>query len=170
MRAWRTGGMSLLCVAVTAGLAAGQQPSCRRWGPDRQGLLDGWFGTKPAPKKADGKGAAEPRAEPSKVEPPNGGQALRRFGPAGGDRARDQERQLNAYQRRVDVCTRLREVARENNDSKLEEEAARLEEMAAQVLEQHLGPAEDPAGRLEGGSASGVARPAERTASVREGK
>jgi hypothetical protein len=170
MRAWRTGGLALLCVAVAAGLAAGQQPSCRRWGPDRQGLLDGWFGAKPAPKP-NARGPAGPKAEPPGAEQPKGEQPLRRVVlPTGAGRARDQERQLNAYQRRVDVCTRLREVARENNDSKLEEEAARLEEKAAQVLEQHLGPAEDPAGKLEGGAAPGGERPAERTAGVREGK
>ena len=165
MRAWRTGGLALLCAAVAASAATTQQPSCRRWDPDRQGLLDWLIGNKPA-KKASARGPAGPGAEQAKGEQPIKRVVL----PSGADRARDQERQLNAYQRRVDVCTRLRDVARESNDPKLEDEAARLEEMAAQVLEQHLGPAEDPAGRLEGDGPDGTARPGERTASAREGK
>ena len=172
MRAWRTGGLTLLCVAVAAGLVAGQQPSCRRWGPDRRGVFDVLLGTKPPQKKADANGPDEPKGGPPGAEQAKGEQPLRRVVlPSGADRARDQERQLNAYQRRVEVCTRLRELARDGNDSKLEEEAARLEEMAAQVLEQHLGPAGDPAGRLEAGApAGGGDRPGERTASAREGK
>jgi hypothetical protein len=161
MRAWRTGGAAVLCLALAAGVVAGQQPPCRRWGePDRRGVFEVLFGVKKASKKADGRPPEEKMAEPPKaqaVAPPRA--------------ARDPERQLNAYQRRLDVCTRLREVARDTNDQKLDEEAARLEEMAAQVLQQRLAPAEDPAARLEAGApGAGPDRPGERTASVREGK
>jgi hypothetical protein len=95
------------------------------------------------------------------------------------ERAREQQRLMQAYTRRLVVCDKLHELADEKNDTKLAAEADRLAKVAWEVYQKQSGRLLSPAGTLEDGAAparatlAGEGRgkgSAARTASVGEGK
>jgi hypothetical protein len=49
----------------------------------------------------------------------------------------EQQRQMNAYLRRVAVCDRLRDIAFQNNDTELQRQADQLELRAWEIYRQH---------------------------------
>jgi hypothetical protein len=109
---------------------------------------NGW-GLWGAKKKADDKKAAP-------LPPP---------GPSRTERAAlEQMRQMKAFFRRQEVCTRLEEIALENNDPELERQAQLLGDMNWQVYKQHtaglpLGPVADDEAVLGGRLATDTALP-----------
>ena len=117
----------------------------------------------------------------SKPKPSSDNKALAEKVPARSapaDKAIELQRYINAYHRRSSVCLKLREIALQNNDLELAEEANRLDDLIFQVYEQQTnrllgGAFQDGPGSttdtLSGeGRATGGA--AARTASLREGK
>jgi hypothetical protein len=80
--------------------------------------LSGLFGGKPKPPEKTTKGPA-----PSPVL-------------TVADRSAEQNRLMNAYLRRIAVCDELRSIARQTNDTALEEEAARLDDLAFKVYQE----------------------------------
>jgi hypothetical protein len=166
MRRFGTGTTAVLLGALLAGAAAAQPPG-GRYTPTPafgSGWWDEWFGGKPRPLDETDK----------KPAPPGKGEA-----PAVPlDRGKEQERHMNAYLRRLEVCDRLKAIAQDTNDAALAEEAERLNDLAWMAYVRHaapgLGGAALPGGAAPArgtlsGEGRGAGGPAARTASVREG-
>jgi hypothetical protein len=145
----RTGKVA---AALLLGLSASVAGAQEKTGPEDVAAAaaskgSGWglFGSK---KKADDKKAAPAPPGPSPAE----------------RAALEQARQMKAFLRRQEVCTRLEEIALENNDPELERQAQLLEELNWQVYRQHtaglpLGPAANDEAVLGGRLGTGTALP-----------
>jgi hypothetical protein len=106
MRKLRRAGLAALVLGVAVSAAAAQKPAePSSWWPSF------WGDAKPK-AKADGQKEA-PRV----------------------NRAAAYARLERDWERRKEVCDRLREIALETNDTKLEEEAARLDEAAWKIYQ-----------------------------------
>ncbi len=142
------GAVALLGVALSAALADdvvsdGRNGAPARFAPDRPGnnTWDSTFGA--ANKGHDGAATGQPVTAPG--------------GPPVAERAaRIQQREKNAYMRRMQVCLRLQQIAAESNDADLGRQAEALLDQAwliyqrrtaslhlsgpdEAVLDQHLG-------------------------------
>lgn len=148
MRGLRRGGLALLGLALAVSVGVAQQPGDRP-GP-APGWWKGWFGGKPG--AADGK--------PSAVR----GQVQSR--PAEAGPGREFKRHLDTVMRRIGVCDRLRDLAREANDPTLLQEADRLEELAWKVYERQAGHLFGNAGADAAALTGAGARPVRSAASL----
>ena len=123
MRKWLQGGVLAIALGVASGAFAQKptdQPANKPTEKSTEGSWwDSWFGNKPQP-------------EPKKKAPPAPPSR-----PSMADKALELDRQQNAYLRRLAVCDRLREVARETGNNSLQEEADRLEALAMKVYQKH---------------------------------
>jgi hypothetical protein len=145
----RTGKVAAaLLLGLSASVACAQDKSTPEDVAAAASKGSGWgfFGSK---KKADDK-------KPAPAPPP---------GPSASERAAlEQMRQMKAFLRRQEVCTRLEEIALENNDPELERQAQLLSDLNWQVYRQHtaglpLGPAKDDEAVLSGRLGTGTALP-----------
>jgi hypothetical protein len=116
MRIWSRGWLAALGLGLAAGLAGAQQPGTTVPAAESGSWWSGLFGSRAQPKKDQPSPIVQPPPE---------------------QRARDHDREMNAYLRRLAVIDRLREVALETNDSTLTEEANRLNDLAWRVYQQH---------------------------------
>ena len=115
------GGTAALVVGLGAAVAGAQQPDLDAR-PAPRGILSGLFNDKPKPKAKAGKSApVEDKPAPS---------------PTVEMAASEQQRQMNAYLRRVQVCMRLRQVAIETNNADLQRQADDLEARAWEIYGQ----------------------------------
>jgi hypothetical protein len=126
MRGQRAGRIAaLLGLGLAVAVAPAQSPTYRPV-PAMQGSLwdDLWGTSKPKPiVTPDGKPEVKPdttalQPAPDKAARDNAA------------RTREHERLINALDRRLDVCLRLKEIAIETNNAALEAEAQRLEDLA----------------------------------------
>ncbi len=176
MRTLKIGGSAaVLLLGLMGGAAVAQSPGSNKHNGATFGS-DWWhnlFGGKakaddlksePLPGEKTAEAAEAPVAAP---RPPSAGKAA------------DFKRFKNAFERRAEVCDKLRDVAREKNDPKMEEEAQRLYDQACEVYKQQtsrlLGAGEleegaTPATATLSGQGRTVGGAAARTASVREDK
>jgi hypothetical protein len=145
----RTGKVAVaLLLGLSASVAWAQEKPGPEDGAAAAASKGGWalWGSK---KKADDKKAAP-------LPPP---------GPSPAERAAlEQVRQMKAFFRRQEVCTRLEEIALENNDPELERQAQLLGDLNWQVYRQHtaglpLGPVADDEARLDDRLGTGTALP-----------
>ena len=141
----RTGKlMAALLLGLSASVAGAQQPKDLESAPSKPSGWSFWGNRKMPDKKA-------PPAPPP--------------GPSASERAAlEQMRQMKAFLRRQEVCTRLEEIALENNDPELERQAQLLSDLNWQVYRQHtaglpLGPAADDEAVLGGRLGTGTALP-----------
>jgi hypothetical protein len=61
--------------------------------------------------------------------------------------AEEQQRQLNAFLRRTQVCDRLKQIALQNNDTELERQADLLQQRAFEIYQQQVATLPRPAAR-----------------------
>lgn len=97
--------------------------------PEAHGLLSGMFHEKPkAPARGQGKGQAKNASAATEVKPPPINTVA--------IMAAEQQRHMNAWFRRMEVCDRLRAIANETGNDALMNQADELAERANQLYRQ----------------------------------
>ncbi len=111
MRIPGAGRLAVLGLGVAVSLACAQSPAKFKAEPTEStsSWWQNWFGSK------------KEQPKPTEAIP---------VAPTVEDKHAKLERLMKAYLRRQEVCDRLRDIALQNNDDKLYEEANRLEELA----------------------------------------
>ncbi len=110
-RLWR-GGLAALVLGLAVGAAGAQQSG---------GWLPEWLGGKPAPRPEDKALSLPDKAR--KVP----------------DQSAEHDALMAAWQRRIDVCHRLRQIATETDDAALSVEADRLDDLAERLFKERSG-------------------------------
>lgn len=115
-------GMAAALVVGLGAAAAGAGEPDGNARPEPRGLLSGLFGDKPKPKaKTETKPTADERPAPSRTT-----EAV----------IFEQQRQMNALLRRMQVCDRLRQIAEQTGNDELMRQADVLETRAEEVYRQ----------------------------------
>jgi hypothetical protein len=114
-----------LAATLTATALAKEPPGRKEFRPPSRGLIEAWFTGKNAPPRKPNKAAERVREEEAEVRPT-------KVDETAANRAVEEA----AYLRRLQVCTKLREVAVQTNDVDLERLVDQLEERVWNVYAQ----------------------------------
>jgi hypothetical protein len=126
-------GLSALCLHLAVAAPTRAEDYYPDRTPEAQGLLSGMFGEKSkAPAKRQSKGPSKGQTK----NDPRGVEVKPQPIPTVAATAAEQQRHMNAWFRRMEVCDRLRTIANQTGDEALMNQANELEERANLIYRQ----------------------------------